>query len=55
MATFYQAIHFRRLSIIIQLTETTSALEKTATIQNNERHQNWLPIQLYERHQNAPV
>ena len=27
----------------------------TATIQINERHQIWPPIQLYERHQNAPV
>ena len=55
MATFHHASHFRRLSEIILLTKTTSVLEMTATIQINERHQNWPPIQLYERHQNAPV
>ena len=43
MAKFHHAGHFRKLFKIILLTKTISVLEMTATIQINERHQNWPP------------
>ena len=54
MATFH---HVRRLSKIILYSpdETASVAEMTATIQINERQQNWPPTQQRTRHQKAPV